>query len=185
MMHATTTGFLDTRAVCARLGVSPALLRLWESRYGWPSPRRTATGQRRFSAVEVTELRQVLNLVRSGRAIGSLLTQGRPVLPQVAAAPRVLIGETELAGCPEPETEQGQQLREHLVTALRRRDTGAALAYCHEALRVCRPAERAAAVWEPVLVMCQAWEAAGRPLPAAERLRDLVDQALSASTAAA
>lgn len=183
MMHVTTSGFLDTRAVCAQLGVSPALLRLWESRYGWPSPRRTATGQRRFSSVEVTELSQVLNLVRSGRAIGSLLVQGRPVLPQ-AAPERVLIGETELAGCPDPDTEEGQQLRERLVTALRRRDTGAALASCHEALWVCRPAERAAAVWEPVLAMCQAWEAAGRPLPAAERLRDLVDQALSATSAA-
>jgi DNA-binding transcriptional MerR regulator len=177
MITITNPGFWDTRSVCDHLEVTPALLRLWESRYGWPCPRRTATGQRRFSATDVDELAQVLALVRSGRPIGSILLDGRPNLPRLEPEVRQPLGSAELATCPKPVTEAGQDLREQVVAAMRRRDLGEVRECCHRVLRACRPDDRAAAVWEPVLALCQAWEAAQRPLPGVESLRSLVETA--------
>lgn len=165
-----SAGFLDTRQVCDRLGVAPALLRLWESRYGWPAPRRSAQGQRRFTEEEVAELGQVLALITAGRSIGSLIVDGRPRLPRLEPESRQPLGTQALAACPTPETEFGQRLRDHVVAALRRRDTGSALASCHQAMRHCRPSDRNAAVREPVLALCKAWSDAGRPLAQAAEL---------------
>ena len=41
-------------------GVSPAVLRMWETRHGFPEPRRLASGHRRYSEGDVVLVRQVL-----------------------------------------------------------------------------------------------------------------------------
>lgn len=181
MITITHAGFLDVRQVCDHLGVTPALLRLWENRYGWPSPRRTSSGQRRFTEDEVAELAQVLALVRSGRTIGSLIVDRRPVLPRMEPKVAQPLGAAALGALTEPRTEMGLRLRAALVDHLRHRDVGAALAICHRALRSCHPTDRAAAVREPVLALCQAWADAGRPLAGTEALMAAVDQAVPAS----
>jgi DNA-binding transcriptional MerR regulator len=47
--------------VAAMIGFSPHTLRAWERRHGILHPRRTASGQRRYTAEDVELLREVLN----------------------------------------------------------------------------------------------------------------------------
>lgn len=47
-----------TNAAAALLGVSPNTLRSWESRFGYPMPRRTEGGHRQFELSEIEALRQ-------------------------------------------------------------------------------------------------------------------------------
>ncbi len=51
---------IRTNAAAALLGVSPNTLRSWESRFGYPTPRRTEGGHRQFDLVEIEALRQAL-----------------------------------------------------------------------------------------------------------------------------
>jgi MerR family transcriptional regulator, light-induced transcriptional regulator len=51
---------IRTNAAAALLGVSPNTLRGWESRYGYPAPRRSGGGHRQFELGEIEALRQAL-----------------------------------------------------------------------------------------------------------------------------
>src|SRR3954453_14957608 len=41
-------------------GLTPAVLRMWETRHGFPTPRRLASGHRRYAEEDVVLVRQVL-----------------------------------------------------------------------------------------------------------------------------
>jgi MerR family transcriptional regulator, light-induced transcriptional regulator len=56
-------------------GVSCHALRVWERRYGYPLPRRSPTNQRRYGIDQVLVLRELADLVRSGRHIGELIAE--------------------------------------------------------------------------------------------------------------
>lgn len=172
LMIATAVGvraWSTAKEACDALGISPSLIRLWESRYGWPCPRRTANGQRRFSAADLDEIRRVLAQVRAGRPIGSLVVDGRPRLPE--AAPRARLDASVLADLPQPARPDARALRAGLTAALLRRDEGAALAWLALAPRDCPPDDRPWAAWSPCLVLLEAWEQRGQALPGAPRLR--------------
>jgi DNA-binding transcriptional MerR regulator len=49
---------IRTNPAAALLGVSPNTLRSWESRFGYPTPRRTEGGHRQFDLGEIEALRQ-------------------------------------------------------------------------------------------------------------------------------
>lgn len=49
---------IRTNAAAALLGVSPNTLRSWETRFGYPTPRRTEGGHRQFDLAEIEALRQ-------------------------------------------------------------------------------------------------------------------------------
>jgi MerR family transcriptional regulator, light-induced transcriptional regulator len=49
---------IRTNAAAALLGVSPNTLRSWETRFGYPLPRRTDGGHRQFELAEIEALRQ-------------------------------------------------------------------------------------------------------------------------------
>ncbi len=49
---------IRTNAAAALLGVSSNTLRSWESRFGYPKPRRTEGGHRQFDLTEIEALRQ-------------------------------------------------------------------------------------------------------------------------------
>jgi len=49
---------IRTNAAAALLGVSPNTLRSWESRFGYPTPRRTEGVHRQFDLAEIEALRQ-------------------------------------------------------------------------------------------------------------------------------
>jgi MerR family transcriptional regulator, light-induced transcriptional regulator len=60
-------------AVSKLTGVSCHALRVWERRYGFPVPLRSASGHRRYAHEQVVQLRSLANLARSGHSIGELI----------------------------------------------------------------------------------------------------------------
>lgn len=64
-------------AVSKLTGVSCHALRVWERRYGFPLPRRSPSGHRRYGHDQVVILRRVSELSRTGRSIGDLIVEAR------------------------------------------------------------------------------------------------------------
>ena len=57
-------------------GTTPSVLRIWEQRYGWPSPRRSPAGYRRFTPADVEVIRQVVARVQLGDSPAELPSEG-------------------------------------------------------------------------------------------------------------
>ena len=55
-----TTDVITTTAAASILGVSTNTLRSWERRYGFPRPRRSTGGHRRYALDEIQALRQAM-----------------------------------------------------------------------------------------------------------------------------
>lgn len=78
-------------AVSKLTGVSCHALRVWERRYGFPVPHRSASGHRRYSRDQVRLLRRISDLSREGHALSDLIADtcsGRLVV-ESAPAPDV------------------------------------------------------------------------------------------------
>jgi MerR family transcriptional regulator, light-induced transcriptional regulator len=75
-----------------RTEVSPAVLRMWETRHGFPEPRRLSSGHRRYSENDVALIRQVLRRKEAGIrleiAIAEALASRPPESPSVFAEMR-------------------------------------------------------------------------------------------------
>jgi DICT domain-containing protein len=63
--------------VVERTGVAEATLRMWERRYGFPSPERLASGHRRYSERDVEVIRAVAAKRASGLALPVAIEQAR------------------------------------------------------------------------------------------------------------
>lgn len=75
---------LPIRDVARLTGVNPVTLRAWERRYGLIQPQRTPKGHRLYSPAQIEQIRQVIDWLERGVAVGQvkgLLT------PQHSAAP--------------------------------------------------------------------------------------------------
>lgn len=57
-----------------RTGVSAATLRTWESRYGYPSPRRLSGGHRRYADRDVEAVRDIVRRRSTGQTISAAIT---------------------------------------------------------------------------------------------------------------
>ncbi|QZY27768.1 DICT sensory domain-containing protein [Nocardioides coralli] len=51
---------LSIGQLAAQAGVTPQLIRTWESRFGFPHPRRLASGHRRYARADIAAVRAVL-----------------------------------------------------------------------------------------------------------------------------
>ena len=60
-------------AVSKLTGVSCHALRVWERRYGFPVPHRSASGHRRYRLEQVLMLRRLSELTQEGRPISALI----------------------------------------------------------------------------------------------------------------
>lgn len=67
------------KEVVDQTGVSQYLLRVWEQRYNWPSPKRRRNGYRAYMQSDIDDIKRVFALVQSGKKIGSLIANGRPI----------------------------------------------------------------------------------------------------------
>ncbi len=65
MSGPASTGF-SIGVLAERTGLTPAVLRTWENRFGFPAGGRSASGHRRFFDADVSLVRQVLELRESG-----------------------------------------------------------------------------------------------------------------------
>ncbi len=76
------------RTVTRLTGLSPALLRAWESRFGFVVPQRGDGGHRLYSEDDVGILRHVRALLAEGRSIGEVALAGRDGLLEQARGAR-------------------------------------------------------------------------------------------------
>ena len=63
--------------VAERSGVAAATIRMWEQRYGFPEPSRTAAGYRMYSDADVDALRRVASYRRSGLSVPAAVDRAR------------------------------------------------------------------------------------------------------------
>lgn len=119
----TAAGTADFGVVDAAraAGCSPAELRIWEARYGWPCPRRLpVSGDRLYDAALVAEIRRVVRLRDAGTPIGTILATGAPppvVVPDEPARPRRRV---DLSALAEPATAAGRAAQRMLIRAVER-----------------------------------------------------------------
>ncbi len=58
-----------------RTGLTPQLIRAWETRFGFPEPVRTASGRRRYDARDVDRIGRVLSLKESGSRLAQAVAR--------------------------------------------------------------------------------------------------------------
>ncbi len=71
-------------AISNEIGLTKDTLRVWERRYGFPQPLRTAGGERLYPQEQVTKLRMVKRLLDAGHRPSKVLPQSIEVLQQLA-----------------------------------------------------------------------------------------------------
>ncbi|MEK9720971.1 MAG: MerR family transcriptional regulator [Quisquiliibacterium sp.] len=136
---------MSIAAVERDTGLPKDTLRVWERRYGFPSPGRDANGERVYRAAEVEKLRMVRRLVdagyRPGKIIGHDLAQLRELAERAPDAVAVKpVDQTLLANL----ENLLALLREHRVDDLRQALAQAVLRQGLErfVLAVCEPLTR-------------------------------------------
>jgi len=78
------------RAAARLTGLSPAVIRAWEQRYGVVAPLRTSGGTRRYRAADLERLRLVKAAVDGGFRVGQVARLEPAELEQRAAVPQFL-----------------------------------------------------------------------------------------------
>ena len=81
---------LRMRDVVERTGVGEATLRAWETRYGFPAPRRLESGHRRYDERDVEVVRQATRLREGGVPVKDAIARA---LRSVDAAPGSIFAE--------------------------------------------------------------------------------------------
>lgn len=69
-----------------RTGVAAATLRAWESRHGFPRPRRLESGHRRYDEQDVELVRQVMRRKDAGVRLETAIAEAAAVRPSPAAS---------------------------------------------------------------------------------------------------
>jgi MerR family transcriptional regulator, light-induced transcriptional regulator len=105
----------------ARLaGISTHALRVWERRYGVPTPVRSEGGARLYSEAEVARLRLLKRAVDRGHPIGRLVSLDRSALERLAG---VSAGSAELLDQTGAGGESAAEIVQEVLEAVRRFDS--------------------------------------------------------------
>lgn len=177
-----TTRYLRITEVARATGISAERLRLWEKRYGWPSPVRTATDHRMFPHWAVDEVRAVADAIRRGQRIGELIVDGRPLIVDRPHGGDPWRAAVRAAGeQPAAATPSGAAVRAIVLEAIGRRSAGALLEAVHRAPSQVRASDLPAACWLPAMAAVAAARAAGAPAA----LCAPIERAIAAQAAAA
>ncbi|HEU4975574.1 MAG TPA: DICT sensory domain-containing protein [Baekduia sp.] len=68
---------LAIKDVAERTGIAAGTIRMWEQRYGFPIPERTASGYRRYSQHDVEALRRVVALRHRGLSVPAAIERAQ------------------------------------------------------------------------------------------------------------
>ena len=68
---------LSIKEVAEQTGLAPGTIRMWEQRYGFPDPRRTASGYRRYEPEDVETLRRARAHRQRGLSVSAALERAR------------------------------------------------------------------------------------------------------------
>jgi DNA-binding transcriptional MerR regulator len=169
-------------AEVARLvGITSHVLRIWESRYGWPSPVREKNGYRRFYDDDLVAIRRFVALIAAGHKHEDLIKDGMPTWPDTHAHTSF----DGLASLPYPSAREAScRVLDQLRAAITSRNGRALMQHLVEVACLVHPADRVPAGWLPALHGLVAWEAIARPMPdAGEAWRFIRDQVGAATLA--
>jgi DNA-binding transcriptional MerR regulator len=143
---------LNINQVSKATGISPSVLRIWEMRYHWPQPKRKPNGYRAYSKRQVQVLKQVVELVKSGRPISTIIIDGEPQLPSVPARRRPPPGLKHARELPPPTGVMEAKLREDLIEALEKRLASLVKELLQRAFWQVHPKDEILTALAPVLV---------------------------------
>jgi len=102
-------------------GLSKDTLRMWERRYGFPTPSRDANGERIYPASQVEKLRLIKRLMDRGHRPGRIIERPLDELVALAAEPGLISDRRELEIFLKlVQAHDSAELRRHLVQALMR-----------------------------------------------------------------
>jgi hypothetical protein len=111
---------LSIAAVERDTGLSKDTLRVWERRYGFPSPGRDAVGERAYTLDQVEKLRIVKRLLDAGHRPGRVVPMAFDELLALAATTPDATAVAPAAGLPDTELQSHLTLiREHDAARLR------------------------------------------------------------------
>jgi hypothetical protein len=134
-------------------GLTPSVIRVWEERYGWPSPKRHRNGYRAFASHEIEELKRAAALVKGGMPIGKLIVDGFPHWPEEEK--RVVTKQHDLSQTKALPTRPGrmaENLRTLVLDGLNQLHGGHILECVQRACIELRPADEVAVVLAPALI---------------------------------
>jgi DICT domain-containing protein len=77
MLLKPMTSDLAIKDVAERTGIAAGTIRMWEQRYGFPAPGRTASGYRRYNEEDVEALRKVVALRHRGLSVPAAIARAR------------------------------------------------------------------------------------------------------------
>ena len=106
---------LPINAVERETGVSKELLRMWERRYGFPSPDRDEQGDRIYDMEQIGKLRLLRRLIDHGFRPGKIIQLPTPELERLIRSQ----GQSQLNIAPELEQELLELLKEHDANQIR------------------------------------------------------------------
>lgn len=149
LSHTAQYSIHDAAQIC---GLTPSVIRVWEERYGWPSPRRQHNGYRAFSAIEIDELKRVAALVKSGKPISQIIIDGLPVFPKDTSRPQQQHDLRLTRALPAAASPAAASARDGVVQALEQRHDGRVLEALQRACIELRPADELSGVLAPALV---------------------------------
>ena len=69
---------LAIKDLAERTGIAPGTIRMWEQRYGFPVPERTAAGYRRYTEHDADALKRVTSFRKQGLSIPAAIERARP-----------------------------------------------------------------------------------------------------------
>lgn len=157
-------------------GLSPSVLRIWELRYGWPSPKRKPNGYRAYNQHQVEELKRAADLVKLGTPISALIIDGLPRWPADQTHKRIIAGLHKTKQLPKPRGVLEAKIQDELMENLERRHALHVKELLQRACWSVRPEDEVLTALAPTLIGLDELALVERPLPEDAQLRDLVNQ---------
>jgi DNA-binding transcriptional MerR regulator len=155
-------------------GVTPSVLRIWELRYGWPSPKRNPNGYRAYSQYQVQLLRRVVELVKNGAPISTIIIDGKPRLLSLPARRRPPRGLHQARELPQPTGVMEVKLRQDLIEALEKGLAGLVKELLQRAFWQVHPKDEVLTALAPTLIGLAELIQDKRPLTEDADLRRLI-----------
>jgi DNA-binding transcriptional MerR regulator len=155
-------------------GLSPSVLRIWELRYGWPSPKRKSNGYRAYNQHQVSELKRAADLVKNGTPISALIIDGLPRWPADNTHKRIIAGLHKAKQLPKPRGLLEAKLQDELVENLERRHALHVKELLQRACWSVRPDDEVLTALAPALIGLDELAQVERPLPEDDQLREII-----------
>ena len=171
--NATAKETMNINEASKACGLSPSVLRIWELRYGWPSPKRKSNGYRSYNQHQVGELKRVAELVKLGSSISTLIIDGLPRWPADNTHKRVVTGLPKTRALKRPRGVMETKLQEELIDSLERRHATHVLELIQRAAWSLRPDDEVLISLVPAMMGLEEMVIAERPLAEDAQVRKL------------